>query len=62
MKYINKNVIATNTVKYSLQQSTIRNIAKDKKILHVIRELIKKLLTFIKTYFQKILMRPRMKL
>ena len=44
-------------------QSTIRNIAKDKKkTLHVIKKLIKNLLIFIKAYFQKILMCPRMKL
>ena len=34
-------------------QSTIRNITKDKKTLHVIKELIKNFLTFIKAYFQK---------
>ena len=43
-------------------QSTIRNIKKDGKGLHVIKELIKNFLTFIKTYFQKILTCPRMKL
>ena len=43
-------------------QSTMRNIAKDKKALHVMKELMKNFLTFIKAYFQKILTCPRMKL
>ena len=43
-----------NLEKSRASQSTIRNIAKDKKTLHVIKELIKNLLTFIKVYFQKI--------
>ena len=33
-----------------------------KRPLHVIKELMKNFLTFIKTYFQKILTCPRMKL
>ena len=51
-----------NLEKTRSKQSTIRNITKDKKTLHVIKELIKNFLTFIKAYFQKILTCPRMKL
>ena len=51
-----------NLEKTRSRQSTIRNVTKDKKTSHVIKELIKKFLTFIKAYFQKILTCPRMKL
>ena len=50
-----------NLEKSRASQSTIRNIAKDKKTLHVIKELIKNLFSFIKAYFQKIWTCPRMK-
>ena len=51
-----------NLEKSRAAQNTIRNITKDEKILDVIKELIKSFLTFIKTYFQKTLTCPRMKL
>ena len=51
-----------NLEKTRSRQSTIRNVTKDKKTSHVIKELINKFLTFIKAYFQKILTCPRMKL
>ena len=51
-----------NLEKTRSRQSTIRNITKDKKTSHVIKELIKNFLTFIKAYFQKILTCRRMKL
>ena len=51
-----------NLEKTRATQSTIRNITKDKKTLHVIKKLIKNFLTFIKAYFQKILTCLRLKL
>ena len=51
-----------NLEKSRAAQNAIRNITKDEKTLDVIKELIKSFLTFIKTYFQKILTCPRMKL
>ena len=44
-----------NLEKTRATQSTIRNITKDKKNLHVIKQLIKNFFTFIKASFLKIL-------
>ena len=49
-----------NLKKSRVAQSTIRNVTNDEK-KSFIQELIKNFLTFIKTYFQKILTCPRMK-
>ena len=54
--------IFLNLEKTRATQSTIRNITKDKKNLHVIKELIKNFLNFITAYFHKILTCPRIKL
>ena len=43
-----------------LHKAQFEILQKIKKTLHVIKELIKNFLTFIKAYFQKILMCPKM--
>ena len=51
-----------NLEKSRAAQTQFKILQKIKKPLHVIKELIKNFLTFIKAYFQKILTCPRMKL
>ena len=62
MRLVKSSNILLDLEKTRAAQSTIRNITKEKKNPHVIKELIKNFLTFIKAYFQKILLCPRMKL
>ena len=58
-KFLFKNLILKNL---ELRKAKLEILQKMKKALHVIKELIKSFLTFMKTYFQKILTCSKTKL